>query len=40
MLAALAPTVVTATMTVERATYTEVFCAYVSPVLKPTLRRG
>lgn len=40
MLAALTASGVTATMTVEGATDTEVFCAYVSRVLKPTLRRG
>jgi transposase len=40
LLAALTPTGVTATMTVEGATDTDVFCAYISRVLKPTLRRG
>lgn len=40
LLAALTATGVTATMTVEGATDADVFCAYVSRVLKPTLRRG
>jgi len=40
MLAALSSTGVDATMTVEGATDTDVFCAYVSEVLSPTLVKG
>lgn len=40
MLAALSVTGVAAAMTVEGATDTDVFCAYVSQVLSPTLRPG
>jgi transposase len=40
MLAALSVTGVHAAMTVEGATDTDVFCAYVSEVLSPTLERG
>jgi transposase len=40
MLAALSTTGVDATMTVEGATDTDVFCAYVSEVLSPTLVKG
>lgn len=40
MLAALSTTGVDATMTIEGATDTDVFCAYVSDVLSPTLSAG
>lgn len=40
MLAALSVAGVDATMTVEGATDTDVFCAYVSEVLSPTLSQG
>lgn len=40
LLAALSATGVCATMTVEGATDTEVFCAYVEQVLSPTLSAG
>jgi transposase len=40
MLAALSVTGVVAAMTVEGATDTDVFCAYVSDVLSPTLETG
>jgi transposase len=40
LLAALSTTGVEATMTIEGATDTDVFCAYVSEVLAPTLRTG
>jgi transposase len=40
LLAALSTTGVEATMTIEGATDTDVFCAYVSDVLAPTLRTG
>jgi transposase len=40
MLAALSAAGVDATMTIEGATDTDVFCAYISEVLSPTLRQG
>jgi transposase len=40
LLAALSTTGVEATMTIEGATDTDVFCAYISEVLSPTLRTG
>jgi transposase len=40
LLAALSTTGVEATMTIEGATDTDVFCAYLSEVLSPTLRTG